>query len=155
MSRGPAHGAVLLTFTALLLSPLSAAAEAPSPGKVTIAVQVIRAAKTGNRVDPELTALAKQLSKQFPEYRSYSLLETADLRLAFGEAGTVTVPDSKPLTVTPKARRKDQIVVGLKLTEPDFATEVRLTPGTQFLVGGPKLSGGVLILAVTARLPKP
>jgi len=145
--RRPAR-VLAAALLALLCLPLAARAGA---GRIAIEVQVIRASATGKQIDPELKALAQQLTKLFAQYSSYRLLKTATLDLAYGASGTVDIPEGKALTVTPKALTKGKLEVALKMDEPEFSTDVRLKPGARLLVGGPKLEGGVLILAVTAR----
>lgn len=130
-----------------LLLPGLAAAGAP----IKIEVQVIKASKAGDQIDPELKDLAKQLARLFAQYSSYKLIKTAKLDLQLGQSGTVDIPEVKGLTVTPRQQSKGKIEVGLKMADPKFSTEVRLKPGARLLVGGPKLGDGVLILAITAR----
>lgn len=134
--------ALLLLGAALI--PVAASAQA---APVTIHVSVIHASKSGSEVDEELVPLKRQLSAF--AFSSYKLVDTKDLRLAFGSQAKVRLPNGATLEVRPLRRDADgKLRVQLRI--PDLVdTTYAIAPGGTLIVGGPKWKRGVLILAVT------
>ena len=117
--------------------------------KVEIRVTVVHATHQGTQVDAALEDLKRQLHDF--GFTSYRLKEQKTLGLGMKEKGTVPLPDTRVLEVTPLAREPDgrlkiQVTIGPKKI---LDTTVIVEPGGTFIIGGPKYEGGVLMIAVT------
>ncbi len=152
----------------------------PAVAAKRVAVQVTSiAASMGARgappegapqVDPKLTGLAKKLRSLFA-YRQYAFLGRAQSESEFGGSCAFQLPEHFTLEVEPERfetegdGRIEMLVTLLRDVpargrHPDsrgpqreivLRTRIRLENGGTVLLGGPSISEGVLILALSAR----
>jgi hypothetical protein len=128
-------------------------------------------AETPTVVDPRLAPLAKKLQALFA-YTRYAFLGKAQTEAPPGRAAVIQLPERFTLEVQPEQPRPDsegrlELMVTLfresgrerdsrgredEVGEVVLRTRIRLENGGTVLLGGPPISGGVLILALTARI---
>jgi hypothetical protein len=168
----------VIGWSALLVCLLLAAPAAHARGEVIIDVTSICASAraTGGAapapvVDPRLSSFSKKLQSLFA-YTRYSFLGKSQTQTPFGSASTIQLPERFSLEVQPEPpRRGDNDRIEMMVTlyrdggdgrradpgrerqqaEVVLRTRIRLENGGTVLLGGPPISGGVLILALTAR----
>ncbi len=123
----------------------------------------------GPVIDAKIKAFAPKLQSLFA-YNSYSFLGLARSETEFGDAVRLELPEHFVLEVRPERFEKDGIgriemmVTLMKDLRTEVAagrgqpreeiilrTKIRLENGGTVLLGGPPISGGVLILALSAR----
>jgi hypothetical protein len=120
-------------------------------------------------VDPRLAPLAKKLQALFA-YTRYTFLSKAQTETTPGRTATIQLPERFSLEVQPEQPRPDsegrlELMVTLfretgegrggrgdEVGEVVLRTRIRLENGGTVLLGGPPIAGGVLILALTARI---
>jgi hypothetical protein len=153
MSRArnnPRVASWLLAFLSLTAPTLAAGADA-----IRLGVEVIYASNEGQRVDPNLARVERQLRSSF-RYSSYQRLGTHELVRSIGQQGAVPLPGGRTLLLAPQGVSGDSVVLlasiqgGGKVL---LNTELKLANGGTILVGGPVHEAGVLILAITAATP--
>ena len=164
--------AVVLVL-ALLCTPTHAASD-----EVTIQVTSIAAAslsdaqigRAGTLVDEELSGYAKKLRALFT-YNRYAFLGDVRTRTDFGTRVRLQLPEHFAMEVEPTrfepdgSGRIEMIVTLIRDIRTDgdrgergrshdeiiLRTKIRLENGGTVLLGGPPISEGVLILALSAR----
>lgn len=142
---------VLFGLLALLLAPLSAAAQ---DEVADVSVHVILASKKAGKTDPRLEKFRKQLGDF--AYKSYSLLDVKKAQVAKGKSQTVDLAGGKKLTINFRSVDKDGRA-RLKLTIPGVVeSTVAVRPGGDVVLGGPALphGDGVLFVPVTLNRVK-
>jgi hypothetical protein len=141
--------ALLISLTAAGLPPPAAGADA-----VRLGVDVIYASNEGQRVDPSLAGVERQL-RTF-RYSSFRRLGSHQLVRSIGQQGTIPLPGGRTLLLAPQGVSGGSVVLLLSIQgggRAPFNTELKLANGGTILVGGPAHEAGVLILAVTAASP--
>ncbi len=166
-----------IALSVLLVSLLLVAPAAHARDEVVIDVTSICASarSTGGAVpapvvDPRLSAFAKKLQSLFA-YTRYSFLGKSQTQTPFGRASTIQLPERFSLEVQPEPpgpggdNRIEMMVTllreggenrgdagrGRPAAEVVLRTRIRLENGGTVLLGGPPITAGVLILALTAR----
>jgi hypothetical protein len=124
----------------------------------------------GPAVDSEIEALAPKLQSLFA-YNSYSFLGLVRSETEFGGSVRLELPEHFVLEVRPERFEKEGIgriemmvtllkdirteVAGAGRGQPReeiiLRTKIRLENGGTVLLGGPPISGGILVLALSAR----
>jgi hypothetical protein len=121
---------------------------------VRLGVDVIYASDEGQRVDPSLARVERQL-RAF-RYSSFRRLGSHQLVRSIGQQGTIPLPGGRTLLLAPQGISGGSVVLLLSIQgggRAPFNTELKLANGGTILVGGPGHEAGVLILAVTAASP--
>lgn len=170
-----------ITFLILLLSSVVAAPVATARDEVMVEVTSISAStipasaqtlarSASPQVDSRLAAFAKKLQSLFA-YNRYAFLGKSQTQARFGGASVIQLPERFSLEVEPERRahaeddRIEMVVTllrdvgedrpgtgrGRPQSEVVLRTKIRLENGGTVLLGGPPISGGVLILALSAR----
>ncbi len=140
--------AALLTI--VLFAGLCVPAEAKDP--VDIRVLTILASQDSNFIDPSLSSTIRELRAVF-RYSSYRLISRNRLRLNLRETGTISLPGSRRLRITPSNIRGNRVELRLgilKGRKQIFRTTVQLRNRGSMTVGGPKLKGGILLLNISS-----
>ena len=140
---------LLVTLLTILLIevPLPAAAK----DSCRISVETILASRDGSGVDPQLRQHIGELQSMF-NYTAYRLLSSEVLNLREGQSGTVALPGSRQLTITPnkiQGSRADIAMQMMKKRRPVFQTQIQLLNNGSLFVGGPKYQNGNLIFKIS------
>ena len=121
---------------------------APAAGKVDVEVMVIEASMD-KYVDPKLKNVMQNL--RFTKYTGFKLVSTENARLAPGSDATINLVGGRRLRVTVLSKdakqaklRIQMIKDGKKITD----TTVSIPRDRYFMISGPKVKDGVLILPV-------
>ncbi len=163
-----------------LLAMLAVSTSVASPREIQVDVTSIAATtrpasasergKATVELDPRLGPFSKNLRALFA-YDSYTFLNKDRDTVEFGDATVFNLPDHLSIEVAPEQLGRDgsdmiEMVVTLFREEPRgkgvrgrkapereviLRTKIRLKNGGTVLLGGPPISGGVLVLALTAR----
>ncbi|MCK4680405.1 hypothetical protein KAT82_04725 [bacterium] len=164
----------------VLLAMLAVSTSLASPREIQVDVTSIAAAthpvsasvrgKATVELDPRLGSFSKNLRALFA-YDSYTFLNKDRDTVEFGDATVFNLPDHLSIEVAPEQLGRDgsnmiEMVVTLFREEPRgkggrgrrtpereviLRTRIRLKNGGTVLLGGPPISGGVLVVALTAR----
>ena len=158
----------ILSFSSLSLAK-DVTVEVTSISASTVSAEAI-SRSGGSVMDSEIEALAPKLKSLFA-YNRYSFLGLARSETEFGDVVRLELPGHFILEVTPERFEREGIgriemmVTLLKdvrtavgesgrgrpREEIILRTKIRLENGGTVLLGGPPISGGVLILALSAR----
>jgi len=121
---------------------------APASGKVNVEVMVIEASME-KYVDPKLKNVMQNL--RFTKYTGFKLLSTENARLAPGSDTTINLVGGRRMRVTVLSKDAKQAKLriqmmkdGKKITD----TTVSIPRDRYFMISGPKIKDGVLILPV-------
>jgi hypothetical protein len=139
----------------LLLVVLTAGTPTFGAEAVRLGVQVIYASNEGQRVDPGLANVERQLRSSF-RFSSYQRLDSHELVRSIGQQGTVHLPGGRTLLLVPQGISGGSVVLLVSIQEggrPPSNSELKLANGGTILVGGIPHQAGVLILAITAATP--
>ncbi|MBI3620733.1 MAG: hypothetical protein HY208_00895 [Nitrospirae bacterium] len=153
MSRVRNHPRVAIWLLALL--SLSAPTLAAGAEPIRLGVEVIYASNEGQRVDPSLAGVERQLRASF-RYSSYQRIGSHELVRPIGQQGTVPLPGGRTLLLAPQGISGGSVVLLASIQDGGrilLNTELKLANGGTILVGGPAHQSGVLILAITAATP--
>ncbi|MFT4626781.1 MAG: hypothetical protein ACI8PZ_005459 [Myxococcota bacterium] len=122
----------------------------PVSGKVDVRVRVVLA-NHAKDVDAELRSLMKQLT--FTRFTGFKLLETYPASLAVGGDATFSLVGDRKLKVDLIERDAARAKIRIRLFGPDkdkvLDTTVSIPRNKSFVIGGPKLPDGALVLPVT------
>ena len=143
---------LLLKVTVVLLvcvcaNPLYALANQ----RCRVSVDTILASRQGAGVDPQLRPHVGELQSMFT-YTSYRLLGSETLVLREGQTGTVSLPGSRKLKITPHrigGSRADIALQMMKKKRTVFQSQIRLLNRGSLFVGGPKYKNGNLIFKIS------
>ena len=126
----------------------------PKNGEVRIRVQVIKAGRSSNYIDPALSTIHENLQKVL-NYSSFKLISTEVLNLKIGQRGMVTLPDENHLLLTPKSMTSELSTIEvtvLRSNDQVFQTQIESVHGGMTTIGGPQNRDTVLLLQITAYI---
>lgn len=126
------------------------AAPAMAVSRANIVVKTVLASQGPRYIDPNLSALIKELQSVF-RYSSYRLLSQDSMKLGMREKGKVLLPGNRVLKITPVQIKGDRIQLGLvifKKKKQIFKTVIQLLNNSSIIVGGPKHKGGYLLFVI-------
>ena len=136
-----------LTLLLLVLQVAPAAAQ-----QIGIMAKTVLASNQGDHLDPRLGPLAGELQSVF-RYSSYRLLSQDRLSLAIKQAGSISLPGSHTLQITPNGTAGNRVELQLSILKNGsriFNTVVQLRNRASVTVGGPKHEGGYLLFNISA-----
>ena len=116
-----------------------------------IQVDTILASRNGSGVDAQLKRHVQELQSMF-SYTSYRLLSSESLNLNAGQSGTVSLPGSRRLKITPqkiRGHRADIALTMIKKKRTVFQTQIQLLNHGSLFVGGPTYKNGNLIFKIS------
>ena len=116
-----------------------------------IRVDTILASRNGSGVDAQLKRHVGELQSMF-NYTSYRLLSSESLNLKAGQSGTVSLPGSRRLKITPqkiRGSRADIALTMMKKKRTVFQTQIQLLNHGSLFVGGPTYKNGNLIFKIS------
>ncbi len=128
-----------LLSTAFLLLTLALAGSAGSacPGdkveKIKVTLVVILASEEGNAIDPRLKAIAEEVQKQNPNFKSFQLKSMTCKSLQPGEQVSFPCIDEKMAKVTVKHAADKNNKVSLAIVPPDQGEIIYRTVCGKFL----------------------
>jgi len=134
-------------------SPPVAAAPGARAAKVNLEMPVVYATTAHDRVDDRLADLSRVLRNL--KYTGYELLTLQRAQLGEGERESFTLDGGRKVTVEllskdDKAARVRVLIDGVK-GQRLLDTTVRVNRNGTFIVAGPKMREGILVLPLTAR----
>jgi hypothetical protein len=119
--------------------------------QIQLRIGSILASNQSKEFDPKLAKMKKQL--EVFKYQSYRLIREDSQKAGWGTETTFEIPGGRSLIVAPQERRGNQVSLKVRLLEREKTlvdTNVTLSDGGNFLLGGPAHEGGVLILSISA-----
>lgn len=145
----------LVAFVATLALSLATAHAQPAerepgaPSEVTFEVLVIEASSNGNSIDPRLNKLSKRLDRTM--FSSFKLLASKTVSVGLTSNESVALPEGRKLVLQPaKFEKSGRLSLFLKLHGKSGAKlvdlEATVKPGGDFMVGGPKMDDGTLLV---------
>ncbi|HBF42166.1 MAG TPA: hypothetical protein DDW42_00785 [Desulfobacteraceae bacterium] len=137
----------LLLFAALMWAPAGPVMAGP---RVSIVVKTILASQGSKFIDPNLSAVIKELQSVF-RYSSYRLLNQNSMNLGMGEKGTVLLPGNRVLRIMLLgiAGKRVQLRLAIfKKKKKIFQTVTQLLNKNSIIVGGPRHRGGYLLFNI-------
>jgi len=155
VSRRVRHSRIAALLVGLVLASAGSPLLAAAGEAVRLGVEVIYASNEGQRVDPSLAGVERQLRSSF-RYSSYRRLDSHELVRSIGQQGTVPLPGGRTLLLAPQGVSGGSVILLASIQGGGRAllnTELKLANGGTILVGGPSHEAGVLILAITAATP--
>lgn len=151
MSPAPRLVALAATLAFGLSTALAQPAEREpgAPSEVTFEVLVIEASATGNTIDPRLNKLSKRLDRTM--FSSFKLLASKTVSVGLSSNETIPLPEGRKLVLKPaKFEKSGRLALFLKLHGKSGAKlvdlEATVKPGGDFMVGGPKMDDGTLLV---------
>jgi hypothetical protein len=154
MSHWARHSSVAAIGLLVALSSAGRPTLAAGADAIRLGVEVIYASNEGQRVDPSLAHVERQL-RAF-RYSSFRQLGSHALVQSIGQQGTVPLPGGRTLLLAPQGISGGSVVLLASIQGGGrvlLNTELKLANGGTILVGGPVHEAGVLILAITAAIP--
>ncbi len=142
---------VLLVILVLTSCWMLAATEVVAKDRCRIRVDTILASRNGSGVDAQLKRHIGELQSMF-SYTSYRLLGSESLNLRAGQSGTVSLPGSRRLKITPqkiRGSRADIALTMMKKKRTVFQTQIQLINHGSLFVGGPAYKDGNLIFKIS------
>lgn len=143
-----------ICFLGAGLSPLSAQAlpaesEPGAPSQVTFEVLVIEASSNGDVIDPRLEKLSKRLDRTM--FSSFKLLAEKTVTVGQSSNESLSLPGGRRLQLKPsKFEKSGRLALFLQLHGKSGAKlvdlEASVKPGGDFMVGGPKMDDGTLLV---------
>ena len=136
---------------------VAGAAEKKEPSAVELKILTIIASNDGDRIDPQLKPLAKQLKPTF-KFSSYRLAGRQAKSVRLGRTWKAKLVTPYVLEATPTAVKDGKVSLTLKAVRDSgkkqkvlLQLKIQLRMGKYQLCGGWPASGGTLIVAVQAR----
>ena len=114
-------------------------------------VRTILASQGKPFIDPQLRGLVRELQSLF-RYSSYELLSRKNLNLQLDKSGSVSLPGSRALKITPKGISGERATLNLEILKSNrqiFSTVIKLRNGSSITVGGPKHKNGYLLFNIS------
>jgi hypothetical protein len=125
-----------------------------SSGQVHTRLRVIRASNVGSDVDPSLRDVHRELGSLF-SFTSYRLLRDERLNLSLNHLVSISAREGKIIietTLVGLNRGVAELRIRVAREGKEILnTQVRLSPGRTVLIGGPRVSDGVIIYALHAN----
>jgi hypothetical protein len=115
-----------------------------------VSVEVIKADRTSNEVDPQLEELVKELAPVL-SYTSFTLLKKSMIRLNVGGKDELILSSDRLLQLELLGLEEKQARLSVKIVEKGeetFRTVILLVDKGSVLIGGPPHEGGVLLLRI-------
>ena len=143
------------TIPALLLAACVIGGWTRSARAVTVKTLHIIGKDDDSGVDARIPAAVRAALKRTFHFKSYALAGSAARGAAMGQTVRIALPGGHVLVVKPisatgegTARRITLEVAVFKGSSRIVAVTVRLKPGRYWLLGGPPVDGGTLIVAI-------
>ena len=124
--------------------------------RVSVEVQVIKASRGVNHIDPALAGIAKAL-KETLNFSNFTFVAHKTLNLAIEEKGEVALPRGQLLQITPHSLAQRIVRIGVAILEGPreiFHTIVESIDGGVTTLGTPETRDEVLLLRITTVLRK-
>lgn len=126
-----------------------AVAEPGAPSQVSFEVLVIEASSIGDSIDPRLDKLSRRLDRTM--FSSFKLLAEKTVTVGLSSNESISLPGGRRLELKPsKFEKSGRLVLFLKLHGKSGAKlvdlEASVKPGGDFMVGGPKMDEGTLLV---------
>jgi hypothetical protein len=121
--------------------------------QVQTRIRVIQASNAGSTIDPSLRDVHSELGSLF-NFTSYRLLMDETLSLSPNRPVSIPVHKGRSIEITLIGQHRDYAKMKVTIKQEGteiLNTQVRLSSGRTFLIGGPKHGEGVIILALSAR----
>ena len=148
---GSGPGIVIL----VLLATVVIAAAQTATGPVDVKIDSVLAADTNQGCDKQLTTLRDRLRRLF-HYTTYRLVSHNEGSAGFGKSMIFTLPGGRILHIQPRGMNGDMIQMEVMLfrgEEPMMITDLSITNGGTFMVGGPRYEHGTLIISIKPLAP--
>lgn len=143
-----------LVVLVLLATVLSAAAQT-AMGPVEVKVDSVLATDTHQGCDKQLSTLRERLRHLF-HFTTYRLVSHNEGQAGFGKTLTFTLPGGRILHIEPQGLDGDMVQMEVMLFQGEesmMTTELKITNGGTFMVGGPRYEHGTLIIAIMPIAP--
>jgi hypothetical protein len=125
---------IALPLSAILLAATArAACPDEKPEKIKVTLVVILASEEGNTIDPRLKAIAAEVQKQNPNFKSFQLKTMTCKSLQPGEQASFPCINDKSAKVTVKAAADRSNKVSLAIVPPDQGEIIYRTVCGKFL----------------------
>ena len=157
--------AVLVVLSAAFITPAmaqgrppprrpatTAQQQAPVANKVGVQLMVVRATNAHQRIDADLKDVLQHL--RFFNFTGYELLSKQTHDIAVGGDHTYAVEGDRRVKVDVLSRDEKQVKLRVRMFDAKdrkLDTTVSIHRNKSFLIGGPEVGDGVLILPLTAR----
>ncbi len=137
----------LVAAALVALASAPAIAEPPkAKPQVAVRVLIAHAMKEGSVVDPQCEQLRKRLGPM--RFGSLRAIQERRFLLHMGENGALVLPTGARLKVVPLSIVRQRL--NLRVEVPGVVnTRLQMTNGRPVIVGGPRHSGGHLIVQIT------
>ncbi len=139
-----------LTLALLQGSAWAQPAKQPPP-KAQVRVAAIAATATDGDPDPALRQMVPVLKRTFPDYQGFKLVSSTTVELARGATEVVPLPNGKDLKVGYLGPQEGYVKLHMDIKD-KLSTTVRVEDGGTFFQAGMAYEGGILILAITAKM---
>jgi hypothetical protein len=139
----------------VLLATVVAAAAQTATRPVEVTVDSVLAADTHQGCDKQLSTLRDRLRRLF-HFTTYRLVGHDRGSAGIGKTLTFTLPGGRILHIEPQGVDGDMVQLEVMLfqgEEPMMTTELKITNGGTFMVGGPRYEHGILIISITPIAP--
>ena len=151
--RGVVHFMRRTTFSFIFILFLFFFSSSVALAQVQTRIRVIQASNVGSNIDPSLRDVHSQLGSLF-NFTSYRLLRDEILSLSPNQPVSIPVHKGRSIEITLIGQHRDYAKMKVTIKQEGteiLNTQVRLSSGRTFLIGGPKHGEGVIILALSAR----
>jgi hypothetical protein len=139
----------------VLLASVVIAAAQTATGPVDVKIDSVLAADTNQGCDKELSTLRDRLRRLF-HFTTYRLVSHDEGSAGFGKSLTFSLPGGRILHIEPRGMDGDMIQMEVMLfrgEEPMMITDLKITNGGTFMVGGPRYEHGTLIISIKPLAP--
>jgi len=135
-------------FPALAFAALFAIAWLPSTAhaqdSAQVEVTIVIASSSGDAMDSSLSTHASRLRSQFSQYSSFSMHGRDAFRLNVGETRNISLPGGRQASISLQGARSGGNDFAISV--PGGSTVMRSPAGGVFIIAGPSVSGGTIIL---------
>lgn len=138
-------------WTAILVVLLSGVGfQAMAASEIQVQLEIVKADRVSEQVDPGLEELAATLKRQNFAYTGFSLLKEIELSLASGEQKRLAVSEDMDMNVlfhglTSEGKARVEVAI----PEQKFSTVLLFGNRGSALIGGPAFDDGVLLIRIT------